>query len=82
MPSYRGVTKHGQRFGWWNVRLKKHGKVYRLGSYRDPEYAARVYDAAAKHVHGTEAVLNFDGELPTGMLLADFKLLLKRKGLL
>lgn len=78
---FRGVTPHG-RPGWWKVRLKKDGKVYRFGVYRSQEKAARVYDAVAKHVHGNEAVLNFDGKLPNDMLLADLYLMLRRKGLL
>lgn len=83
MPSYRGVTPHTQRPGWWNVRLKKNGVVHRLGAYRSPESAARVYDAVARRVHGTEAVLNFEKEeLPGDVCLADIMLLMRRKGLL
>ncbi len=82
MARYRGVTPHG-RPGWWKARLKKDGVMHVLGTYRDPEIAARVYDFVARRVHGTEAVLNFEKEeLPGDVCLADIMLMMRRKGLL
>lgn len=55
---YRGVyeTSWG---GTFFVSIKKGGKRYYLGTYRDAESAARVYDEAALRLHGESARLNF-----------------------
>jgi hypothetical protein len=53
---YRGVVKHGCK---WQAKIKLNGKWSHLGTYQEPEDAARAYDAAAKRLHGEYAVLNF-----------------------
>lgn len=55
---YRGVyeTSWG---GTYFVSIKKAGRRYYLGTYRDAESAARVYDEAALRLHGKSARLNF-----------------------
>jgi hypothetical protein len=54
---YRGVSRSGE--GKWAVHISMQGRNIRLGTYRDEEHAARVYDEAAKKYHGQFARLNF-----------------------
>ena len=63
-PLYRGVSWHkGDRR--WRVKIKAYGKHHYLGNYADPEEAARVYDLAAKRLHGPNAVMNFPDDSPS-----------------
>ncbi len=45
----------------WNVRLKVHKRDYNVGYFADERAAARAYDAAAAHLLGERALLNFSG---------------------
>jgi hypothetical protein len=53
---YRGVT---HRDGKWVAQTKAGGQFYRLGSFDNPEDAARAYDLAAVELFGEFARLNF-----------------------
>ncbi|KAG1656046.1 hypothetical protein FOA52_004464 [Chlamydomonas sp. UWO 241] len=62
--SFRGVSFNKVR-STWEVRLKDpetKRKKY-IGSYASDENAARAYDCAAVKMHGSDATLNFPGEL-------------------
>ena len=80
--NYRGVTRHTTRPGWWRVKLKRAGKFYSFGVYRNPVRAAQMYDGLAKEIWGSDAVFNFDGTLPTGVTRIDIWDMLREKGLL
>lgn len=56
LSQYRGLnpTPHG-----WAVRIRSGNQVVWLGRHEDEEFAARVYDAAARDLHGEFAYLNF-----------------------
>lgn len=60
---YRGVyeTSWG---GTWFSSIKKDGKSFYLGTFRDEESAARAYDEAALTLHGDRAKPNFRTPLP------------------
>jgi hypothetical protein len=58
---YKGVSWDKQA-GRWRASIKKDGKKRVLGLHDDPVVAARVYDAAARELHGVFAVVNFPGE--------------------
>jgi len=53
---YRGVYWFQ---GQWRAKIGSQGKEHHLGFFLDEVDAARAYDAAAKHYHGTRAKLNF-----------------------
>lgn len=76
---YRGISWH-KKDRRWRVKIRAQQRNLFLGNYTDPEYAARVYDAAAKILHGPDAVLNFDGDPPQGMTTAELKRMLVQKG--
>ncbi|NQU25119.1 MAG: hypothetical protein HQ567_27855 [Candidatus Nealsonbacteria bacterium] len=80
-PHFRGVVRHTTRPGWWRVKIKHAGKFYSFGVYRDPERAAKMYDALAKQIFGDKAVFNFDGSSPPDVLLVDIWTMLRKKGL-
>ena len=45
--------------GKWTAKIAKDRQVYRLGTFTDPEQAARARDAKAKELYGKNAFLNF-----------------------
>lgn len=60
---YKDINYKGVRWlkdsELWYVSIIYNGKNINLGRYIDPVKAARVYDTAARHVHGKFAYLNF-----------------------
>lgn len=58
---YKGVSWDKKR-AVWQTGIKVHGKRRNLGLYGDPVEAARVYDAAARELHGSFACVNFPDE--------------------
>lgn len=60
---YRGVSwaAHVQK---WNAQIMIDYKQLHLGYYEDEVYAARVYDAEARALHGDSAQLNFPNDQP------------------
>ena len=67
---FRGVAWHisAKR---WRAKVRRKGHDYHLGYYADEETAARVYDVAARRLHGTDAILNFDGRSPVDVTEAE-----------
>lgn len=55
---YKGVVLD-KRYNKWVTRIKKDRKMIYLGSFKDKEVAALVYDNAARQIHGEFAKLNF-----------------------
>jgi hypothetical protein len=55
---YKGVT-YSKRKKKWAAHIKKDGRQFNLGCFNDEVEAAKVYDAAAKKLHGEFAHLNF-----------------------
>jgi hypothetical protein len=55
---FKGVTLN-KRTGKWEAQILPQGRHIRLGSFEDPEEAARAYDAAALLHFGEFARLNF-----------------------
>lgn len=56
---YKGVYAHQNSKTGFSVRIRVDGKTLYLGSFKDQEVAARVYDAAALQHFGPRAKLNF-----------------------
>lgn len=56
---YKGVYAHANSSTGFSVRLTVNKKTLYLGSFKDQEAAARVYDAAALENFGPRAKLNF-----------------------
>ncbi|CAL9079472.1 unnamed protein product [Musa textilis] len=61
---YRGVRR--RKWGSWvaEVRFPNSRQRLWLGSYRNPEHAARAFDAAIYYLRGPGASCNFPGQLP------------------
>lgn len=58
---YKGVSWY-KRGKSWGAYIKLDGKQYHLGRFSTEEEAARAYDAAALHLHGEFAWLNFPAQ--------------------
>ncbi len=56
---FRGVTF---RRGRWSAKVAYNKAVFDLGSFLDPELAARAYDAKASELYGDKAKLNFPND--------------------
>lgn len=54
---FKGVSVSGQA---WRVYIGFRGRQQYLGTYESIEFAAAVYDAAARHLFGPFALTNFD----------------------
>lgn len=57
---YKGVSFF-KRDGTYMAAITKDGVTHHLGYYKTAEEAARVYDRAARHLHGVFARTNFVG---------------------
>ncbi len=55
----KGISWH-KRDKKWRAQITVNGKNNQLGYFDTPEEAARVYDAAARDLHGEFARLNFE----------------------
>lgn len=81
MPAsgYLGVYETNRR-GWFQVKIMINARRYSFGVHRDAERQARIHDAIVKRLR-PGAEMNFDGELPAEMCLADLNTLLRKRGL-
>lgn len=63
---YRGVSYHRGRGhgGKYLVRVKSGATIVTLGMFDEAEFAARIYDYAARLVHGPAAMANFRPAAP------------------
>ncbi len=79
-PRFLGVSwhPHSKRY---RLRIHANDKTHNFGYFHNPVYAARIYDALVAEIRGTDAVLNFDGVLPTGVTRNDIWEMLREKGL-
>jgi len=77
--AYKGVSWHPRK-AKWQVRIRAQRHRYFLGYYADPGYAAQVYDAASRLLHGAYAHLNFPQQLPTAEVQARVLAYLSRAG--
>ncbi len=64
---FKGVWKHRDK---WTAEISFQGQRRKLGTYATPELAARVYDAAARRLHGQFAHVNFPEEPSPDTVLA------------
>lgn len=56
---FKGVTQHKKGRSYFQARIKANGALHSLGYFKDPEEAARAYDAAARKFFGEFALVNF-----------------------
>lgn len=58
---YRGVYAYGKRVApmIWDAKAGKLRRIGKPGGYDDPKEAAVIYDAEARMMYGTAAILNF-----------------------
>jgi hypothetical protein len=59
LVSYRGISKAKMKCRW-TARIEVDKTMYNLGTYKTKKRAAQIYDLAAYHIWGDEAILNFD----------------------
>jgi len=78
---YIGVSGYSGMPDGWQVRVRYAGRLYSFGVYRDPEYAAKIYDAVVLQLRGGANELNFGGEWPEGILKSQITKMLKDRGL-
>jgi hypothetical protein len=57
---YKGISRSSTT-NKWVAGIRFNGKRKHLGTFGSAEEAARVYDKAAKLLHGEFACLNFPG---------------------
>ncbi len=77
---FLGVSWHMRR-DHYRVKLKVDGKHVHLGVFQNPEDAARVWDAAKLLVCKPER-LNFDGNPPESVSVAEIRAKLVKAGVL
>jgi len=61
--NYKGITKN--RYGGFDSQITINGKTIFLGSYKDEQRCAKIYDIASALFHGEFAKFNFPEEPPT-----------------
>lgn len=54
---FKGVSRFHQKYA---VKVRRDRALIHIGTYDSPEFAAAVYDAAARHLFGPFALTNFD----------------------
>lgn len=69
---YRGVVWRGNKQKAYRIKVKKGDTVF-YREFKDLETAIRVYDVAAKMVHGPDAKVNLDGLPPAGISPKDIR---------
>jgi hypothetical protein len=62
---FKGVHRGPVRGKAWRAQIHTAGKKRHLGTFDDPEEAARAYDAAAVELFGEFARTNFPQEIPS-----------------
>ena len=76
-PKYRGVHRKRTKIPTWGAQITINKIKMQLGTWRNPEEAARAYDCMAVQHYGANARLNFEEDrawahllVPEGMRVA------------